>query len=86
MANSTRLSEFVRQVTAVDERILFIKLENNCGFMTVVAIYAPPEDHELRDREQFFHKLDSVVGICLIGNILFVLGDLIQRLTGMVTI
>ena len=45
VAISTRLSECVRQVTPVDDRILHIRLEHTCGFMTVVAVYAPPEDH-----------------------------------------
>ena len=75
MAISNRLSECVRQVTPVDERILHIRLEHTCGFMTVVAVYAPPEDHSLRDKEQFYHKLDSVVGRCPTGDVLVVLGD-----------
>ena len=45
-------------------------LEHTCGFMTVVAVYTPSEDHELRDKEQFCHKLDSVV-----GNVLVFLGN-----------
>ena len=72
---STRLSECVRQVTPVDDRILHIRLEHTCGFMTVVAVYAPSEDHELREKEQFYPNLDSVDGTCPTGDFLVVLSN-----------
>ena len=75
MAISTRLSKCVRQVTPVDERILHIRLEHTCGFMTVVAVYAPPKDHSLRDKEQFYHKIDFVVGRCPTGDVFVILSD-----------
>ena len=55
LAISARLSESVKQVTRVYEKILHIRLENTCGFMTVVAIYVTPDDQELRDKEQLYH-------------------------------
>ena len=52
------------QVTPVEEMILHIRLVHTCGFMIVVAVCAPPEDHVLRHKEEFYHKLKSVVGRC----------------------
>ena len=43
--------------------------------MTVVAVYTPPEDHELRVKEQFYHKLDLVVGRCPAGDVLLFFGN-----------
>ena len=40
-----------------------------------MTVYAPPEDHVLRDKEKFYHKLDSVVGMCHAGDGLVILGD-----------
>ena len=71
MAISTRLSECDRQVTPVDER-----LEHTCGFMTVAAVYAPPGDHLLRDKEEFYHKLELLDGRRPDGDVLVVLVDL----------
>ena len=51
LAVSTRLSECVKQVTSVDERIIHVRLTHICGFMTVVAVYASLNGHELRDKE-----------------------------------
>ena len=75
VAISSRLSECVRQVTAVDERILHVRLEHTCGFMSVVAVYAPTEEASLEDKEQFYFRLDSVVGRCPAGDVLVILGD-----------
>ena len=33
------------------------------------------EDPELRDKELFYQKLDTMVGICPTGDVLVVLGD-----------
>ena len=41
VAISARLSECVRHVTPVDERILHIRFEHTSVFMTVLAVYAP---------------------------------------------
>ena len=76
MAISARLSECVRQVTLVDDSILHFRLGHTYGLMTVVAVYALPEEYELRDKELFNHKLDSVVGRYLAVDVLVVLGDL----------
>ena len=40
-----------------------------------MAVYSPLKNHELRDKEEFYHKLDSVVGRCPAGDVLVVLGD-----------
>ena len=74
MIISARLSECIRQVPPVDDRILLIRLKLTCGLMTAVAVYTPPEDHELRDWEQFYLKLDSVVR-CRSADVIVVLGD-----------
>ena len=69
------MSEFVRQVTPFDENFLHLKLEHTCGLITIVAIYAPPEDHNLEDSEQFYQKLELVVRRCLAGDVFVVLVD-----------
>ena len=60
MAISAQLSDCARWVTLVDERILYIRLEHTYGFMTVLAVYAPPEDKAPETKEEFYHKLESV--------------------------
>ena len=47
-------------------------------FMTVEAVYVPPEDHKLRDKERFYHKVNLMVmvGRFPAGNVLVVRGDL----------
>ena len=67
--------ESVKQVTPVDERVLKIRLDHTYGFITAVAVNAPPEYHELRDKQWFNQKLDSVVGICSAGDVLVVQCD-----------
>ena len=75
VATSTRLRECIRQVTLADERILHVRLEHTCEFMTFVGVCAPPEDQLLRDKEQFYHKLNLVNGRCPAQDVLVILGD-----------
>ena len=44
----------------VDERILHTRHEHT--FMTIAAVYAPPKDHDLEDKENFNHNVKWVVG------------------------
>ena len=75
MAISARLIECVRQVTSVDDMIFHVRLEYTCVLLTVVVVNAPPEDHELRYKEQLYHKVDSMVERCPAGDVLVVLND-----------
>ena len=61
------------QVTPVVERLLHIRLEHTCVFMTVGAVYALPRAKTPKARDEFYHKLDSAVGRCPTGDVLVML-------------
>ena len=45
-----------------------------------MAVYAPPKDHVLKDKEKFYHKLDSVVEKNPTGEVLVIVGISMRRL------
>ena len=75
VAVSDRLRSSVEKVTAVDERIMLLRLRHTLGFMSVVAVYAPTETSKPEEKEMFYAKLDSVVEQCPSRDTLLVLGD-----------
>ena len=42
------------------EMILHVSLEHTNGLMTALDVYAQSKNYELRDEEQFYHKLNFV--------------------------
>ncbi|XP_045130251.1 uncharacterized protein LOC123515575 [Portunus trituberculatus] len=72
---SSRLQPSDVEVILVDESIMRLKLIYNVGFMSVVAVYAPTEMCETKEKEMFYVKLDSVLDQCPCRDALIVLGD-----------
>ena len=72
---SSRLMSSVVGITAVDERIMLVRLKHTLGFISLIAVYAPTEMYELEEKEMFYAKLDSVVDQCSPRDTLIVSGD-----------
>lgn len=75
VAVSSRLASSIVRVVAVDERIMVVKMRHTLGFLSLVAVYAPTEVGDLKEKETFYAKLDSVVSECSRRDTLLVLGD-----------
>ena len=75
VAISSRLASAVDEVTAVDERIMRVRLKHTMGFMSLVAVYAPTEVSETEEKEVFYAKLESILDQCPRRDVLVVLGD-----------
>ncbi len=59
IAISSRLQSSVVGVTAVDERIMLLRLKHTLGFISLVAVYAPSETSEFE--EMFYSRVDSII-------------------------
>ena len=75
IAISDRLSSAVVEVTAVDERIMRVRMRHTLGFMSLIAVYAPTEMCEAGEKETFYSKLESIIDQCPRRDVLVVLGD-----------
>jgi hypothetical protein len=75
VAVSNRLAASIVRVAAVDERIMVVRLRHTLGFLSLVAVYAPTEVRDLKEKETFYARLDSVVSECPHRDTLLVLGD-----------
>ena len=78
MTISNWLSDCIRHVTAVDERIVRLRHKHTCGFVSAMAVYESTEEASLEDKERFYFRLNSMIWRCLAGYVL-VLGDFGDR-------
>ena len=67
MAIAASLRGYIKLFSTVDEKILHIKLEHTCGFITLVAAYTPLHPRTKSGR-QFYQKLELVVRRCPAGS------------------
>jgi sorting nexin-29 len=54
---------------------MVVRLRHTLGFLSLVAVYAPTEVRDLKEKETFYARLDSVVYECPRRDTLLVLGD-----------
>ena len=67
--------------TAHGRRIVEARMKNQTGFTTMVAVYAPTEEHP-DDTDEFYNELQKVVGNIPVSrrDVLIILGDFNARL------
>ena len=65
--------------TAHGRRIVEARMQNRTGFTTMVAVYAPTEEHP-EEADEFYDELQKVVGKISKRDVLLLLGDFNARL------
>ncbi len=65
--------------TAHGRRIVEARIQNQTGFTTMVAVYAPTEEHP-EEADEFYDELQKVVGKISKRDVLLLLGDFNARL------
>ena len=53
----------------------FVRSYLSCGLLSVVAVYAPTDEPSLKDKTQFYLRLDSVIRRCPKGEVLVGMDD-----------
>lgn len=70
-----RIRKSIMEVEAMSERICRIRLRGRFRNITIINVHAPTEEKEMREKEQFYDKLDQICGKVQEYDILIVIGD-----------
>lgn len=63
----------------VSERIMVMRLNSDCGFVTIIAAYAPTLNSSAESKDRFYQQLGDTVQHTRRGDRLIILGDFNAR-------